>query len=246
MNTHDEGHAKKLAALARDEAEFVARVPDRLIRAWGQTDPDLVNSPLRASGGSGTSGGGISDPTATAALNPTTLSRWTVAELKAERDGMAACLADYARVNRRMAGYLARWAPDPPPDVTVDNDVAGLCENHLRHGWRTPTGDRTKGKRGGEGLCAWCREIRDDFGAPPNGELCRLRERGMTKRFSKEQIARVLNRPADPAPPTSPGPARSDPPYPDQPCPPQRTPPASIAAGTTVDSQRLGPGDPWH
>lgn len=247
MSEIDERRASQLAKMARIDATWAAGIPPRIQRAYLMLDPELLNSPLRASSGGRSGTGGHSDPVGDAV---DTVERWDPAELNATRHELERLILDRERNSQAIARLLNRHAPLPPDRAKLagDNEIEGWCSNHLRHGARVPTAtrhgkDRTRGIRG---LCGWCRTIDDRFGTPPNAELIRLHDRGLDHRMSDSQVARTLS--VDPPAPDRPTPSRStdpasiNPPPLDQPPLPQPTPPAN---GRTVESKRLAPGEQW-
>jgi hypothetical protein len=259
MDERDVRYANLLADMARLDATYSAVVPHRIVRAWRNTDPETVLSPLRASTGTGCTGGGISDPVGQAVVpdgdTPPPQTQPTPTELADVRNNIDRLVRRRERDLNELARILNRYAPNPPKDSpTGENDVDGWCTNHLRHNKRVATSTR-HGKdrtRGAGGLCGFCRQILDRWSTPPNAELIRLHDRGL--RLSDATIQRTLGTPglAQPDPPLSngPGPAESNPPPVDQPAPPPQTPPLSghtpgSSGATVAESRRMTPGQEW-
>lgn len=160
MNTDALHPAARRARLdALDALNWPARI-DIALRQLAHAE-----SPLRASQGGG-SGGGISDPTGSRALdnhdNPTDIRRQLLDALHAREDAA-----------RTINNILSREAPivtaEAAKQLEAIND-AMWCANHLAHRTFVP-------RRNGR-YCGWCADVRRNYGSFPTQALIRMHDQG--------------------------------------------------------------------
>jgi hypothetical protein len=199
----DERRWERITLIARLDAVFAATIPDRVARAFRTLDTDTLNSPLRASQGSGTTGGGIGDPTGDQALNGGDRYHITDSEVRAARSEIIRLVMAREAASKDLARILNQCAPTKPAKVNIaDNETAGLCQSHLRYrelGHVSAATRYGKGRTNGkDGNCGFCRTILGEWGRLPNYELLRRYDAG--DKLTEQTIARILGLPSKPDP----------------------------------------------
>jgi hypothetical protein len=191
----DERRWERITLIARLDAVFAATIPDRVARAFRTLDTDTLNSPLRASQGSGTTGGGIGDPTGDQALNGGDRYHITDDAVRAARSDIIRIVMAREALSKDLARHLNQWAPTKPAKQnSADNETAGLCQSHLRYkelGHVSAATRYGKGRTNGkDGNCGFCRTILTEWGRLPNYELLRRYDAG--DKLTEQTIARIL------------------------------------------------------